>query len=338
MTYDPEETYLGFKCLSVRPLVTISSFDFNDMGLLELSTHVPQLFDTPQGIHILSLTWNCEQDELVEQVAQRIDIARKTLPGHRFFVLANSGLEAVQLAAHGVECIQANASIFVDEVIWHATRRPNLKIAYDACYIARFSALKRHELAVGIPNIGLAYGRLDVENETQMRKMLPQAVFLNRPAPDDPYHYYSKDELRNVLHLSAVALCLSAQEGYSRTSIEALLCGVPVVSTPSIGGRDRYYNEAYVLEVEPTPEAVAHGVAELKSRQLNPMSIRQHVGTLIDFDRRSFISTLNKLCRAEFDDDAPVFTFDAFAHSIHDFHPIGYYFHETREFLRTHAL
>jgi glycosyltransferase involved in cell wall biosynthesis len=59
-----------------------------------------------------------------------------------------------------------------------------------------------------------------------------------------------------------------------RAAVEYLLCGLPVVSTPSIGGRERVLDPAWSKIVEPTPEAVAGAVAELIARPIDPTRIR----------------------------------------------------------------
>jgi glycosyltransferase involved in cell wall biosynthesis len=57
-------------------------------------------------------------------------------------------------------------------------------------------------------------------------------------------------------------------------SIEYLLCGLPVVTTRSIGGRDVFFDPAYVEWVEDDPEAVAQGVRNLIARAPEPEFIR----------------------------------------------------------------
>ena len=44
-------------------------------------------------------------------------------------------------------------------------------------------------------------------------------------------------------NLSKVGLCLSKAEGAMYSSMEYLLCGLPIVSTKSIGGRDEFFTD-----------------------------------------------------------------------------------------------
>jgi hypothetical protein len=58
-------------------------------------------------------------------------------------------------------------------------------------------------------------------------------------------------------------------------SIQYLLAGLPVVTTASIGGRDEFFDPAYVRWVPDDQEAVAHAVDELVELELDPQMIRE---------------------------------------------------------------
>ena len=57
-------------------------------------------------------------------------------------------------------------------------------------------------------------------------------------------------------------------------SIEYLLCGVPIVTTPSLGGRHVFFDEENAFVVAPEAHAVATGVDEMVRRTLAPVAIR----------------------------------------------------------------
>lgn len=80
-----------------------------------------------------------------------------------------------------------------------------------------------------------------------------------------------------------------------RGAMEYLLCGLPVVSTESIGGRDRYLIGPHVRIVASDADAVARAVRELKAAAIPPLAVREYIGRLITFDRHNFLSTANKL-------------------------------------------
>ena len=72
------------------------------------------------------------------------------------------------------------------------------------------------------------------------------------------------------LSRARVGLCLSEEEGAMFASIEYLLCGLPVVSTPNMGGRDFFFDEKFSQTVDPSEEAVRVGVEKMISLRLDP--------------------------------------------------------------------
>jgi hypothetical protein len=85
-----------------------------------------------------------------------------------------------------------------------------------------------------------------------------------------------------------------------RASMEYLLAGLPVVSTPSIGGRDRYFVGAYCRIAEPDPDSIARAVSDLQGRNFDRRLVRAHVGELLAFERYNLIGTLNALVKSTF--------------------------------------
>ena len=145
---------------------------------------------------------------------------------------------------------------------------------YDAVMISRFDwfeddQLKRHYLAELVPRLAL----LDPFAATRSRyyrehyAAKPNCHFINEE--DLP-----PDEVARVLAQSSCGLILSPLEGLCRASSEYLLCGIPVVSTPSKGGRDVWYDDENSIVVEPDEVAVAEAVATLVRERRDPHRIR----------------------------------------------------------------
>jgi glycosyltransferase involved in cell wall biosynthesis len=87
-------------------------------------------------------------------------------------------------------------------------------------------------------------------------------------------------------------LILSEEEGACFASSEYLLCGIPVVSTPSKGGRDVWYNEYNSIICDPTPDAIALAVEEFVRNPRDPQRIRQdHIDQAQKY-RERFINLL----------------------------------------------
>ena len=98
-----------------------------------------------------------------------------------------------------------------------------------------------------------------------------------------------------VLILDA-SLDVAAVLGFAREAT----AGLPVVSTPSIGGRDRYFVGPHIRIADETPDAVAAAVEDLRGRAFNRLAIRENVGQLMAFDRHNFMLTVNKLVERTF--------------------------------------
>ncbi len=96
-------------------------------------------------------------------------------------------------------------------------------------------------------------------------------------------------------------------------SMEYLLAGCPVVSTPSLGGRDFFFDNRYVEIVDPTPEAVLEGVNRLRKKRLDPAFIRAETLKKVSMTRKIFFELICKLSR-EHHGEPPVW--ESFAERI----------------------
>jgi glycosyltransferase involved in cell wall biosynthesis len=105
-------------------------------------------------------------------------------------------------------------------------------------------------------------------------------------------------EVAEVLNRCRVGLILSEEEGICSASCDYLLCGLPVVSTPSRGGRDEFYDSENCIIVEPSSTAVAEAVAEWLRRLHLDCSLRSRIraSTIarVELFRQTFISVLRE--------------------------------------------
>jgi glycosyltransferase involved in cell wall biosynthesis len=145
----------------------------------------------------------------------------------------------------------------------------------------------------------LVHGSPQPDDVARVKRLLPNARFANFERDRAHYGYLSDQELVELMNRAAVGLCLSAIEGSMRVSMEYRLCGLPVVSTQSTGGRDRYLLAPHVRIVEDRPDAVAAAVRELKAQSFSRLAVREFAGQLVAFDRHNFLLNLNKLVERE---------------------------------------
>lgn len=154
---------------------------------------------------------------------------------------------------------------------------------YDALYIARPSPFKRHMLASNIKNLALAAGG---PNHNNSGAELPNCK-------NDATKHYNREEIVKLMNQSRCGLCLSEEEGGCFSSSEYLLCGIPVVSTPSKGGRDVWYNINNSIIAEPNKEDVGKAVQQIIEKKLDPELIREEHIKKMGVFRGKFISILS---------------------------------------------
>ena len=174
-----------------------------------------------------------------------------------------------------------NHNCFLDENLFEIRRREKI---YNAIYTARRAPFKRHYLANEIENLALIAGDNSGENSNE----LPNHIYINEK-------HLNSNEVIDKLSESKVGIILSEFEGACYSSSEYLLCGLPVVSTRSHGGRDIWYNSYNSIICDANPESVAQAVVRLSSYNRDPERIRSMHIKLANQLRMNFIKILNKI-------------------------------------------
>lgn len=174
-----------------------------------------------------------------------------------------------------------NHNCFLDYEKFKIINTPKL---YDAVYTARFSPFKRHNLCALVENLALIAGHAWGE-ETQDK---PPSKYLNeRPL--------SPEEVVVKINESRSGLILSEFEGACYSSSEYLLCGVPVVSTWSHGGRDVWYNSYNSITTDASAEMIGKAVRAMAGRSPNPLKIRNMHIRQSEEMRGSFRALVNNI-------------------------------------------
>ena len=183
------------------------------------------------------------------------------LDSKQFFFMFNDYNEMSISSDYGLHGDVINQNAWLDE---NQLQIQDVEKEYDAVYIARPSAFKRHYLASSVPKLALVaggnnHGQLDIE--------LPQCV-------NDPTERLDREGIKEIINKSGCGLCLSQEEGACFASSEYLLCGVPVVATQSSGGGDMWYTLENSIVASDTPECIAAAVHKINSMNLSPQNIR----------------------------------------------------------------
>ena len=168
-----------------------------------------------------------------------------------FYILYNSPEEESNGLKFGLKGSVINHNAWIDE---QALKPILLTKKYKALYIARPTDFKRHYLAQKVKGLALAAGGF---NHRNLQVDLP-------PSINEAGKHLTKKEICEIINESNCGLCLSREEGACYSSSEYLLCGVPVVSTRSRGGRDVWYTEENSIICTDSEEGVKEAVEELK--------------------------------------------------------------------------
>lgn len=248
---------------------------------------------------LFSPAWTREHDALVRGDLLHIAQLRTEWPEHRHVVLCATRAELERFRHARQPAILCTASVFVNEHKFVV--QPPRERDYDALYNGQLVPFKRHELCVGIERLALIYHRWsDPESAgyaQRVRAMLPSATFVNELGGE--HRNLREPEILEWMSRAHVGLCLSAEEGQNRSTAEYVLSGLPVVSTPNLGGRNGVLDPSYWIEAAPDPASVAAAVAALKARRPDPHAIRRKALELLAPDRQRLLQLIRAIYQNE---------------------------------------
>lgn len=241
---------------------------------------------------LLMPAWAWEMPEVSDQILAHAAAHRRLHPRHRFYFLCNTPAQERPFARAGWHVTTMNSNMFCDEWTFHPV--PDTDVVFDAVYNARFHADKRIELAAGIERLCLVYfyaPEVTVQQfhaeHARLSALMPRATFLNR-LTDKGCESLKPETINLALNRSRVGLCLSAAEGQMRASMEYMMAGLPIVSTPSIGGRDYFFDPDYCAIVQPDPRSIAEAVKGLIARNIPRDYIREKTLARVERERERF--------------------------------------------------
>ena len=207
---------------------------------------------------IIFPTWSLELQGIPEGIRRSFDDHSERYPEHRFRFVCNTPEETRLLEELGLPATFLNKNVMVSDQVFRPIQ--DAQVEFDAVYNARFVPVKRHELAAEVPRVAyLTYVEGKAQRQEQFRTL--HAATLAR----NPHHMVlndlvdglpagmSHEQVNAALDRAAVGLILSEVEGSSYASMEYLLAGLPVVSTPSKGGRDVFFDSEYLHHLRAGP-------------------------------------------------------------------------------------
>ena len=221
-------------------------------------------------------------------------------PRHKLTFICNTTIEAELIGASDYEAVTINQNCLMNDSVFRPL--PEVDPIYDAVYNARLSPDKRPELAKEIKKLALIYFYNAFESSPAAfhaehagyRAMMPTACFVNELTPDGCRSLLG-EEVNKVLAQSRVGLCLSPVEGAMRAAIEYLFAGLSVVSTPSLGGRDYFFDDEFCIIADPDPRSIRYAVETLVAWNVPRDYIRSKSLARVDLERSRYIGFVQSL-------------------------------------------
>ena len=223
---------------------------------------------------------------LYKRLAQELKVKNISL-----ILLQNSSLENLIGKATGFKTFLLNQNMHADEQEFTIQNSRSKK--YDAVYVAAAAPYKRIHLALDVKSLFVVtYFWPELRNEAGKWDLsLLDDRFASVMHNEDRI---SRKEVGAIINQAFCGLALSRVEGAMWAVQEYLLCGIPVVTTRSLGGRGHYLNRQNSIVVRSKSRAVLKGVAEIKSREYNPELIRSNVLEAMEKNRDQFCTIVAK--------------------------------------------
>jgi glycosyltransferase involved in cell wall biosynthesis len=214
--------------------------------------------------HIVWMTfWHADQTYF-EQAAKFY--ADSPVALNRIWVLGNTEQEAAAARKAGFNGVWVNHNAWLDERLLQPLSREKV---YRAVLVSQLAPYKRVHLAAKVAGLALVPSALfHLHQPESVANFVDATIIESLP----------EGGIAEILCRSRVGLMLSKEEGACYASSEYLLCGIPVVTTASRGGRDVFYTRENSHFIAPTEDDVARGVDWMAEHAPDPWSIhRAHV-------------------------------------------------------------
>ena len=238
------------------PVIYTSHAPYAPLGA---ANHIGAQLAGRPAVFLLWLSWTMRRVRAVRMLSTAIAVYRRKRPEHEIVVLCNEEEEKRAFEASGVKAALCSSNAFVDEETFRPL--PGTQRKYDAVHNAAMMSWKRHGLAERIDDCVHIFYVKDHSRQDEtmsyldsLRAQLPHHTFFNNVV-DGRIEMIGPAAVNDVLAQSRVGLCLSAEEGAMYACVEYLLAGLPVVSTPNIGGRDLFSDPQFWITAEATPES-----------------------------------------------------------------------------------
>jgi hypothetical protein len=281
--------YLPCYILSEQPMVLVSYFfDFVN----QVSHFVEELPTDRRITCLFQLGYHVETEKRLAEILAGLESIREHAQDLdlNIIFLTNTETEASLIASEGYQAKYCHQNAFLDESKYRVIE--GAEKSFDAVYLARFTPCKRQELACEIPQLKLIGSFLKHERSyyDMAREATSHATFKEKVYASNVYKH---------LNEAHVGLCLSDAEGAMFVSAEYLLCGLSVVTTENLGGREKLFPKFAFRYADADATAINHAVQVLKKQNLDPHAIRSSTVAMMQKHREVLVNIVQEVCDEE---------------------------------------
>ena len=195
---------------------------------------------------------------------------------NKIVLLVNTEYEVKYFNNVGCDVIYCNNNAFVDENIFNIY--DNITKEYDLIINSCFAKYKNTFIANKCNNVAhIGYYNSAVKKQHQI---VPNFGTIINYKNSSDYKVLNYEEIAQNLNKSLVGGIFSSEEGGCFASTEYLLCGLPVISINSIGGRDIWYNSDNSIICDNNEDSVSSTLEIIKqkisNKEFNSYSIREN--------------------------------------------------------------
>ncbi|EHL97010.1 hypothetical protein HMPREF9946_04449 [Acetobacteraceae bacterium AT-5844] len=204
--------------------------------------------------YVFVLTWSWWVDEnKCLQLAKMISGLKQNYPEmaqsiqNNIIICMNSSSEYARYRAIDPvsRCIMANNACFLSPRLFRPLVN-TLDSSAPAVLNAKSWLFKRHYLTQKLTN------KIFISYREEADKSNPQYSNIREYHPAELYFDISPEKVVEINSRASFGLALSEVEGACYASAEYLLCGLPVVSTSSLGGREEFYTPRNSMIAHPS--------------------------------------------------------------------------------------
>ncbi len=258
--------------ISAQDPIILHSYDWN-YGVSPFDELLPHMTHAPATL-ILSLSWTMLLPARFERMLQALRAYTAQRPWHRFVFLANMQQEKALFDTHHLHSLFCPHNAFLDERLYFPMEREQ---QWQALINARRKRFKRIHLVQELSSccfITYATPDDDLAYDAELFRDIPH---LHRPQYQGTsiQQCFNTEQLREYYARSACGLILSDMEGGCFSAAEYLLCGLPVVSTPNVGGRNVFFHNDYTYYCHANTHGVRLAVEAAQTCTLSPQEIRK---------------------------------------------------------------